>query len=137
MRFTRKLKRKLPVAFQRSCGDCTACCTILGVPDLSKEPYQTCEKVCGQGCSIYQDRPSPCREFNCLWRQGLFEEAHRPDKLGIMFSLTGPDGKLGQIPIAWEVWDGAEDQARSLLKALTEKFPVIIAGANGKRVLVR
>lgn len=141
MGFNRKLKRnrKLPVVSSRECGPCTACCTVLGVPPLTKEPYEPCSKVCEQGCSIYQDRPEPCREFSCLWKQGLFEDDHRPDKLGLMFSLTGEDGKLGQIPIAWEVRTDASNErpARRVIQALIGKFPVLIAGEAGKRVLVR
>jgi Fe-S-cluster containining protein len=41
---------------------------------------------CG-GCAIYDQRPSECREFNCLWIQGVMEDKHRPDKIGIVFTL--------------------------------------------------
>src|SRR5262245_7587478 len=52
----------------RSCGGCTLCCKVLGVPALEK-PRGTwcshCER--GTGCRIYETRPDACRTFLCGW----------------------------------------------------------------------
>src|SRR5262245_46018128 len=56
----------------RSCGSCSLCCHVLGVdapPDLVKPPDQWCQH-CEPGrrrCMIYNRRPTPCREFGCMW----------------------------------------------------------------------
>jgi hypothetical protein len=52
----------------KSCGSCTACCTVMGVPELKKRPWQACPHVTvGSGCGIYAERPAGCRTFICGW----------------------------------------------------------------------
>jgi hypothetical protein len=52
----------------KSCGSCTVCCTVMGVPELKKRPWQQCPHVvAGQGCGIYAERPIGCRQFICGW----------------------------------------------------------------------
>lgn len=83
---------------KRSCGSCTMCCKTMGVSDLKPEPKPVhvwcrhCE--IGRGCSIYESRPTTCREFECIWLQdtrGLFGDEDRPDRLGVVFT-TSDDG---------------------------------------------
>jgi hypothetical protein len=53
---------------EKSCGSCTKCCTVMGVPELRKRPWDTCPHVAaGTGCSIYAERPGGCRTFICGW----------------------------------------------------------------------
>lgn len=52
----------------KSCGTCTLCCTIMGVPELKKRPWEKCPHVAdGAGCTIYAGRPAGCRSFVCGW----------------------------------------------------------------------
>jgi hypothetical protein len=52
----------------KSCGSCTKCCTVMGVPELKKRPWDTCPHVAaGTGCTIYATRPGGCRTFICGW----------------------------------------------------------------------
>jgi hypothetical protein len=52
----------------KSCGTCTKCCTVMGVPELKKRPWEECRHVAaGLGCQIYAERPSGCRKFICGW----------------------------------------------------------------------
>lgn len=52
----------------RTCGDCSLCCNLLGVPELAKPVCKWCKHVKkGIGCGIYEDRPTCCREFSCDW----------------------------------------------------------------------
>ena len=52
----------------KSCGSCTTCCTVMGVPELKKRPWEVCPHVAaGLGCQIYSERPSGCRTFFCGW----------------------------------------------------------------------
>lgn len=104
--------------FQRSCGECTACCVLPRIPigedsDLleGKQGYTPCKYLrthnCGTGCSIYSQRPQLCKDYRCLWRAGIIQgdERRRPDKLGLMFTLDEVEDK-GVIE-AWELWPRA------------------------------
>jgi hypothetical protein len=53
----------------RTCGSCSLCCKIMEVPFAGKpDRDQWCKFATpGCGCSIYKDRPTECRDFNCLW----------------------------------------------------------------------
>lgn len=74
---------------ERSCGECTACCTILGVEEISKRPGHSCLYQHG-GCLIYDRRPSKCKSYECAWLAGgIPGDENRPDKLGVMFSRVG------------------------------------------------
>jgi len=53
----------------RECGKCSLCCKVLVIGELNKPPGTWCShcrpgKV---GCAIYDQRPSECASFNCLW----------------------------------------------------------------------
>jgi hypothetical protein len=62
------------------------CCTYLRIatPDGDdwKKPWITCKHCLGRKCSIYEDRPEPCRAFECLWLADSFiPKKFRPDKV--------------------------------------------------------
>src|ERR1700693_1417528 len=40
------------VVAEKSCGSCTKCCTVMGVPELKKRPWDECPHVlAGRGCN--------------------------------------------------------------------------------------
>lgn len=50
----------------RSCGDCTLCCKLLAVAELTKPRDVWCAHCKpGRGCLIYETRPRNCRLFHC------------------------------------------------------------------------
>lgn len=75
----------------RSCGGCSACCKVLGIetPELTKPRGQWCPNCRpGQGCAIYESRPTVCRDFKCAWLAGeSLGDEFRPDRLKVMFTL--------------------------------------------------
>lgn len=88
------------------CGTCTMCCKNLGIGDvLGGEPFRKpagtwCPHcVIGKGCAIYADRPRTCREFQCLYHEGITRGEPscvpdlRPDRCGVVLSGT-TDGQL-------------------------------------------
>lgn len=78
----------------RVCGECTACCSVLEIPNLAKPAGVSCHNLGDQGCRIYDQRPeSPCQTFRCAWLQGFLDEDDRPDKSG---------------GIVWQVNEGEE-----------------------------
>jgi len=90
---------------ERSCGECEACCTILGVAEIGKNPWQPCNHQ-GKGCTIYPTRPETCQKFQCIWlwdqEAKLMQEKDRPDKCGVMCVAGSTDSaffKETQIPV--------------------------------------
>lgn len=50
----------------RECGSCTLCCKLLRVEELDTPPGQWCPHCdVKAGCTIYQQRPTECRQFYC------------------------------------------------------------------------
>lgn len=72
----------------RTCGECYRCCVAFGIRELKKHQDQACRHFDGRyptaRCSIYADRPAACRQYTCLWRDGLFDDEDRPDKSGVI-----------------------------------------------------
>jgi len=76
------------------------------VEELDKPAGAVCPHArAARGCSTYRDRPTSCREFQCLWLRGLRGTAgdHRPDRLGLMLIPTTEPRTIE----AREVWNGA------------------------------
>jgi hypothetical protein len=79
----------------RECGECTLCCTLLGIKELKKPPLRTCQHVVPRcGCSIYATRPAVCRGFECVWLTStIAPEVMRPDKIH-GFMVPTKDGNV-------------------------------------------
>jgi hypothetical protein len=70
---------------KRECGNCNLCCKLLGISEIKKPPGQWCGHVkCGKGCAIYDNRPQSCRDFDCLWLQGAWPKALKPNKTKVV-----------------------------------------------------
>jgi uncharacterized protein len=118
----------------RVCGDCTACCRVKSVPELGKPTQRACAHLCRGGCSVYARRPTSCREYACLWRQGLIggDERWRPDKLGVLVDYQPFASVPGMIRlVVWEVIPGAmhRDEVRLMIDELLRRYPTIKAVA--------
>ena len=121
----------------RQCGPCTACCTVMGVPELEKGLHQECEHLGPTGCRIYAHRPASCRTFACQWLRGLLEldgsidPALRPDRCGVIFDYQ-PDTPFGDVYTAWELEPGASerDPASDIVKGLAEHFLVVVTAPS-------
>lgn len=80
-----------PVLPDRSCGDCTACCTVLTIdtPELAKPAGIPCTNLFSGGCRIHAVRPRICRTWYCAWRRvAAMPDAARPDRSGLLVSLN-------------------------------------------------
>ncbi len=109
----------------RECGECQACCEVVGVDELGKGTWERCKFQCGTGCSEYEKRPHSCRAYYCAWKLGFIDGAERrPDKLGVVFDLREENG-IGYLT-AWEVKSGAfaEQAVKYLLGKIGEKARV-------------
>jgi Fe-S-cluster containining protein len=107
----------------RPCGECTACCTALGVEELHKPNYTPCRHLCDKGCGIYAERPGSCKTFECWWRVGMVA-GDRPDKSGIIVDSTAFAVRV------WEVKPGALNwkSNRKAIDKLRRRYPNVIEG---------
>jgi hypothetical protein len=126
---------------KRSCGSCTACCKTHVVPSIKKESnawWQHCK--IGEGCLIYDTRPSECADYACLWLKGEGSEEDRPDLsqcvidvdfvpyIGRMLSITS------LRPNAHETAVIAREQIK---KAIRCRMPIFIEGETARgRLLI-
>lgn len=104
----------------RVCGPCTECCRTMGVQegDFHKRKDEWCQHAhAGRGCAIYETRPTPCRDFTCLWLTGWGDLAHRPDKIHGVLTATA-DGQN------WTIHEhsGYEGHARRVLKPYIDQW---------------
>jgi len=78
----------------RECGDCTLCCKLPAIKDF-KDGYKWCENCnIGKGCNIYETRPKPCIDFDCMWKDERTNEELKPNKVGFFIADEGDPKNL-------------------------------------------
>lgn len=90
---------------ERSCVGCSACCFTHPIESECSDPvtvvsapFEGCAQQCAQGCAIYGTHPQGCKEYFCLWREGWFVGASRPDVTGVVIdNLHTTEG----VPAFW------------------------------------
>jgi hypothetical protein len=122
----------------RTCGECQACCVVVGVHELAKDVWQQCKHQCDKGCAIYSERPESCRRYVCLWRAELLRgEENRPDKLGVICDWSSYADE-GDVVTVWEVVDGAmeKEAVQQLLSRLVnnDKLLLILRRFNSSQI---
>lgn len=131
----------------RDCGTCVACCVITRVeaPNFVKEAGVMCVHCSGRDCTIYEDRPAPCRTFYCLWRRvGTMPDTLRPDRTGVMFTIervAEPQNPferefvIARALNSIEAFDGSE--VRGALSVFMERgdLPVWLSFQQERRLL--
>lgn len=124
--------------FKRTCGTCTLCCKVYGIPATDSAIGSWC-KHCepGKGCGIWETRPDFCRSFFCNWIMlDWLGEEWRPDVSKIVFTMDPASGYL-----MFQVDPGRSRQpgrleARALLQPdqdLGERGPFARQGHAGVR----
>lgn len=77
---------------QRQCGDCTACCSAIGVKELRKPYFVDCVKLCASGCSIHGKAPPSCQNYKCLWLTADLAFDQQPNKCGYIIHIVDDKG---------------------------------------------
>ncbi len=108
-------------ATKRACGECSLCCTLLRVDELTKLAGVSCihQDTHGPGCAIHEHRPEVCRGYSCLWLKGGLEERDRPDRLGAVLDLR-TEGMGSRLEIRQAVPDEFDRNLR--LREIAETF---------------
>jgi len=102
-------KTSKAIAANKSCGDCQACCDLIGVQELGK-PYATkCQHQCPGGCAIYAVRPQGCKDYECTWKLNhSLSTEWRPNTSGILlFHDHYDDARAKSALWVCEVWPNA------------------------------
>jgi hypothetical protein len=127
----------------RSCGGCTACCSVFEVPSLvpPKPEWARCPHLGAHGCACYDTRPEECKRFVCLWLGGSFSVAARPDRSGVLWLVRPPAAEgpyQGEaLPAAAELRKGALDApaGKRMLTAVLPEHDVILYSAAHTAIL--
>lgn len=86
----------------RECNECEVCCEFAEINegDFYKSAFQKCKHQCN-GCAIFgkPERPDVCNSYECSWLRGYGDEDDRPDKNGVMASITRMPSGLDFITI--------------------------------------
>src|SRR5262245_35666573 len=67
----------------RRCNECTLCCRLVPVGQLSKPANTRCEfQRVGKGCTVHSSPrfPSSCKLWSCVWLQEPDCGLPRPDR---------------------------------------------------------
>ncbi len=115
----------------RSCDSCTACCGPgLAVQGAGKASHENCKHLTAAGCAIYNERPTGCRVWNCLWlRELVGQESERPNRVGYFFDVVDPakHGLGFNLLTVYEAWPGAFDDpaVQASLGQVAQKYPIM------------
>lgn len=119
---------------ERSCGNCSLCCKVVGIEALQKPVGQWCPHAKpGRGCAIYDTRPEECRHFSCVWlHNDRLGEEWRPSRSKIVLYMIDEGQRLiahldAGAPGVWR-----EEPFYSQLKAWSRQMT-----AGGPQVVVR
>jgi len=126
---------------ENKCGTCTMCCKLLFVNELKKPKNTWCEHCdIGVGCKVYQDRPSSCAGFKCLWLQSQeslskMSAQLRPDKCKVVLHSSSDEKNViarvdPNYPNAWR-----EKYIGLLLGTLAERYFVLVDNGREHWVL--
>jgi len=78
----------------KACGECSFCCKVLEITELTKSAGKLCEhclNLGSGGCGIYASRPQVCHDYECLWKGDRHMSPRlRPDRTGTIL-MEDPD----------------------------------------------
>jgi hypothetical protein len=117
---------------ERTCGECTACCTNLGVSEIQKPDFEDCRHQSAAGCAIYSERPLACMAYECLWLEGILPDPEdRPDRLHAVFTAAYSDF-FGEFVQLTHVFPGIQkgtatgDRVARYVETIGERVPVLL-----------
>jgi hypothetical protein len=121
------------------CGDCSLCCTLMGVEMEPVKPAFIRCRHCGPlGCAIYADRPDVCEGFMCAWLAsqklgGLQLPAWmRPDRVGVVIDINSAGAIIAHCE-SREAWQ--REPMRSWLIGYAARTMVFLEMASGAEAL--
>ncbi|MGY4305324.1 hypothetical protein ACVIJ6_002567 [Bradyrhizobium sp. USDA 4369] len=91
-----------------------------------------------QGCTIYQDRPTECRDFSCLWLvNDLLDKAWQPNKARFVLTTSEDGIEVRCDPGVPDAWRRAPYHAEIRQWAVSgEQHDVTVVVIIGRRVML-
>jgi len=100
----------------RECGECFVCCVYPRISSIEKPAMTHCKHLklpaeeikdqvfySGNGCNnctIYDNQPTQCKDYQCAWLQGYGRLEDRPDKSLMLFDNSkGIENALEAKPL--------------------------------------
>lgn len=92
------------------CGDCYSCCKSYASVNPNeievvrldvKYDWGRCNKLCDNNrCTIYENRPRTCSDFECLYVESDLPEQYLPERVGFVTQLrkTNDEFQLHIVP---------------------------------------
>lgn len=119
---------------KRECNGCTMCCKLLGVIELEKPAGKQCQHCNpGVGCKIYEQRPQGCKEFACLWLQGLAPEEMKPDETKVVLDVRTDGTGIVMHCDPTSNWRGKRPVQEYINILLAKKIPLVIVEGEGRK----
>lgn len=121
----------------RQCGECTACCSLMHVPELDKQMYVLCNHcILKRGCNIYNDRPTSCRTFECLWyKYNELPDELRPDECGVMVEELPKVNTVLMHSIRTGAWK-LPPVTELIIQLLEDGRPIVIIDGKEKHMML-
>jgi hypothetical protein len=143
----------------RECGECSACCTLIAVPEIGKKENAPCPNAKkDEGCAIHESRPESCRAYSCLWlAEGspeivpesrlrgkseiptLLRNMDRPDRVGVVVDVLPPDSEFSRFSgypslllRSARPHAFSEPEARGLVRRLRRRAVVVCVSMDGR-----
>ena len=104
----------------KKCDKCSLCCKILPIQEIKKPENILCIN-CNEGCSIYNNRPSSCKDFKCEWLiDNSMSTDLKPNNCDIIFEKISDKILIGNTDIknidAWK-----KDNVKKYIKSLNDE----------------
>lgn len=124
---------------ERTCGECTLCCKLMGVPEIPKAPAKWCADCDREkGCRVYETRPPSCRNFRCFWLMDeAFPDEFRPDRIGALASFNDtPDSAVLHTDPARPA-SVRKPETRALIDALLKVYAKVFIVTGSEKAMLR
>jgi hypothetical protein len=113
----------------RSCRECSLCCKLppIDTPELQKQANTWCPhcRPGKGGCSIYETRPTLCRNYRCLWlKDAALGEEWKPSHCRMYLHFTSAGLAVVVDPGYPEQWRqewGSRHGRRAPVRGLTRR----------------
>lgn len=126
----------------RGCGTCSLCCKLLGIGALDKRAGAWCSKCAPpNGCTIYDTRPTECREFSCAWLDSptLSEEWKPARSKIVLYAIDGGARLIAHVdPGSPNVWREQPfyDQLKSWSRRGIRSGPSVVVRIDNRLIAI-
>lgn len=124
-----------------NCGSCTLCCTVMKVEMVPAKPERcACPFEKDKACSIYHQRPDPCRGFECVWLcsqrwpDKALPSSERPDRTRVVLEVNSKGNVIAHCETP-EAWQG--DRIRKRLLIFARSTIVTLDHGDGRVSLLK